>query len=82
MIAKVQRTLEEEKEIKQLDIDIEAANAVFQRTLDSIAASFAAKPEASIRMNLLRESEAFKEDLAELGHGAVILYTLVGNDKY
>ncbi len=75
-------TPEEERQLAQLEADLEVAGQAFQQFLDRLASELGNTPEASERVFQLRESQALMDTLRELGSGAVALYTVVGADKY
>jgi CHAT domain-containing protein len=83
LLAKPTRTPEEERQLNEIDNDLAAGNHAYQQFMKDVAAHFAAKPNTGQdRVSQLREAEGLKSDLAELGHGAVVLYTLAGAEKY
>jgi CHAT domain-containing protein len=72
----------EEQEITNIDAELAVGNRIFQGEIDQIARSFASKGEAAVKVDLLRDSEALKDDLEDLKHGAVAIYTLVTDQYY
>lgn len=81
LLAKKLRSRVEEERLTHLDADLRAAGHAFQKFLDELAVEFGNTKRAA-RLNELRESQALMEDLRELGAGAVMLYTVLGEDKY
>ena len=82
--AKRPRTDAEEKRLAALEADLTVANRKFQQFLEALSREFAAGGQGGggERAFQVREAQAFKSDLRELGGGAVALYTLVGPDRY
>jgi CHAT domain-containing protein len=70
-----------QKQLEELQKDLQAGNNAFQHYLGDLKQQFAAKAESAPPMEL-REVEALKADLADLKHGAVAIYTLVTADRY
>ena len=62
--------------------DLQSGNLAFQQYLRERNQYFAASREGLAASIDLRDVEAFRSDLAELGHGAVAIYTLVTSDRY
>ncbi len=81
LAAKQSRTPEEARELAELERDLEAANRAFQRFLDELSTEFADTKQAG-KVFQLREAEGLKDVLRELGGRAVVLYTIVGEEKY
>lgn len=82
MVEKRSLTANEEQRLKQLDADLELASQAFQKFLDQLTDEFAASKRGSEKIFELRESQGMMGDLRELGAGSVVLYTIVGEDKY
>ncbi len=82
LLLKDSRTPEEEKKLAKLEEDLTIAGKAFQSFLDKMAEEAASSPEASDQVTKIRDAQGLMEDLRELGHGAVALYTLVGETKY
>jgi len=78
LLAKQDRTPDETRHLDELERDIAAGNAAFEKFLDSLPERFSAKPVA---LQDVRETEGIMADLRELPPGTVALYTLVGEDK-
>lgn len=81
LLGKSARTPEEEQLLFKLDTEITAANAAFQTFLDQLSTELGDTKQAA-RVDAVRDSQGLMEDLRELGHGAVAIYTLVGEEKY
>ncbi|PYS93226.1 MAG: hypothetical protein DMF64_05970 [Acidobacteria bacterium] len=82
LLAKPARTAEEEKQLASLEVDLNVAGQAFQKYIDQLALELENTKQGSEKVYQLRESQGLMEDLRELGHGAVALYTVVGEDKY
>jgi CHAT domain-containing protein/tetratricopeptide (TPR) repeat protein len=82
LTAKEQLTAEEQKQLTALEKQLEVANAAFHKFLDQLESEFASTKAGGDKVYQLREAEALKEVLRELGGGAVALYTVVGEKKY
>ena len=83
LAAKQQLTTDEQKRFDDLDKQLQVANAAFQKFLDRLETEFATAARAGGgKVYELREAEALKDTLRELGSGAVALYTVVGEKKY
>ena len=82
LIDKPSRTAEEEQRLAKIDADLVVAGNAFQKFLDQLSTELKGAQEASGKVLALRDSQGMMEDLRELGHGTVALYTLVGEDKY
>jgi CHAT domain-containing protein/tetratricopeptide (TPR) repeat protein len=80
--AKGQLTPEEQKQLADLEKQLEVANAAFQKFLDRLEDEFGRAGVGGDTVYQLREAEGLKETLRELGGGAVALYTVVGEKKY
>jgi CHAT domain-containing protein/tetratricopeptide (TPR) repeat protein len=78
------RTGEQESERQRLDADLRAGGQAFQQFLSSLNDHFSAKVASSHGLGLdeLRDAENLEQTLGQLGHGAVAIYTLVGEEKY
>jgi CHAT domain-containing protein/tetratricopeptide (TPR) repeat protein len=73
----------ERAELAAVERDLETGNRAFQEFLRRLAQHFAA-PSAAASTNLLqiKEAEGLQRTLEALGHDAVAIYTLVGEDRY
>ena len=71
-----------QRQLEELERDLETGNRAFQQFLTAFKQHFAAKAEASATAIDLRDTEALKADLGELKHGAVAIYTLVTPERY
>jgi CHAT domain-containing protein/tetratricopeptide (TPR) repeat protein len=66
---------------KQLEHELEDANAAFHKFLAQLYEEFG-KAVGSEKVSKIKAHENLKSALGELGQGAVALYTIVGEDKY
>jgi CHAT domain-containing protein/Tfp pilus assembly protein PilF len=82
LASKQSLTSEEQRQFDDLDKQLEVANTAFQKFLDRLETEFAQTKTGGDKVYQLREAEALKETLRELGDGAVALYTIVGEKKY
>jgi tetratricopeptide (TPR) repeat protein len=82
LLAKTNRSAEENKQLATLEKDLEISNRAFQMFLDELAAEFEKVPREENRIDNLREAQALMADLRELGNGTVALYTIVGEKEY
>jgi len=71
-----------QRQLADLERDLEAGNRAFQQFLGELKQHFASKPDVGVTAIDLRETEALKADLGDLKHGAVAIYTLVTADRY
>jgi CHAT domain-containing protein/tetratricopeptide (TPR) repeat protein len=71
-----------QRQMQELQKDLEAGNRAFQQFLGELQRHFAAKPETGSAAIDLRDTEALKSDLGDLKHGSVAIYTLVTPDRY
>ena len=81
LLNKSARTAAEEQRLSQLDSELMLAHQAFDKFLDRMANELGNTRQAG-RVQEVREAQGLAEDLRELGHGAVALYTLVGADKF
>ncbi len=83
MLAKMSLTPQEERELNVLDNDLAAGNLAYRQYMKDLNLHFTSRAEPGRgRVAQIREAEGLKSDLAELGNGAVVLYTLAGEEKY
>jgi len=71
-----------QRQLTELQSDLEAGNRAFQQFLGELKQHFAAKVKGSGGSIDLRETEGLKTDLGELKHGSVAIYTLVMPESY
>ncbi|MBS1809438.1 MAG: CHAT domain-containing protein [Acidobacteria bacterium] len=82
LLEKKARTAEEEKQLAQLEDDLNVAAQAFEKFLNSLAHELARHKDGGAQLKSLRDAQGLMEDLRELGKGVVALYTLVGENKY
>jgi CHAT domain-containing protein/Tfp pilus assembly protein PilF len=76
-------TPEEQRQLADLEKQLEVANRAFHQFLGRLDAEFGRGGAGGDgKAYQLREAEGLKEVLRELGGGAVALYTIVGEQKY
>lgn len=81
LLNKPSRTPAEEQRLKQIESELVFAHEAFDKFLKRMTDELGHTEQAG-RVKEIREAEGLSEDLRELGHGAVALYTLVGVDKF
>ncbi len=82
LLGKKNRTPDEERQLEQLEADLAISQRAFQNFLDHLYIEFGRSELAKERVFRLEEAQGLMEDLRELGPGVVVLYTLVGQEKY
>ena len=73
---------EQTRRIAELEADLSVGGQAFEKFLKDLTAYFSSKPEASVKLEKLRDAGGMSGDLAELPAGAVAVYTLIGEDKF
>ncbi|HKQ60182.1 MAG TPA: CHAT domain-containing protein, partial [Candidatus Polarisedimenticolaceae bacterium] len=81
LLAKSERDAAEEARLTRIEADLEAASTRFQSFLDELPQRLGETQEAGKRLGELRSATALMSDLAELGPGAVALYTVAAEDR-
>ncbi|HKQ62277.1 MAG TPA: CHAT domain-containing protein, partial [Candidatus Polarisedimenticolaceae bacterium] len=81
LLAKSERDAAGEAQLARIESDLEAASAHFQRFLDALPQQLGQTQEAGKRLGELKAATALMSDLAELGPGAVAIYTVVAEDR-
>ncbi len=81
LLNKPARTAEEDKRLAQIESDLGVAGDAFQKFLDKLNDELKTTKDAG-KVSQLRDTQGMMEDLRELGHGAVALYTVVGEDTF
>ena len=82
LFAKGERTAEEEQQLNQLEDRLATATDHFQKFLEQLEAKLGRATAQAARVSEVRDALGMQKTLRELGDGAVLLYTLVGEDKY
>ena len=82
LLLKDSRTPEEEAKLTKLEADLTIAGKAFQNFLDKMAAEAGTSQDANAQVTKIRDAQGLMEDLRDLGHGAVALYTVVGEKTY
>ena len=80
LLAIKQRTSEQEKQLSELESQLDTANEAFQKFLDQLEVELKKVQPSSTDVATLRESQVLKDTLRELD--AIALYTIVGPEKY
>jgi CHAT domain-containing protein/Flp pilus assembly protein TadD len=80
LLAMKERSPEEEKQLSDLEAQLETANQVFQKFVNQLEVEFKQTQANNHDVTALRESQTLKDSLRELD--AVALYTIVGREKY
>ena len=81
LLNKPSRTEAENKRLAQIESDLVVAGQAFQKFLDKLNDELKTTKDAG-KVSQLRDTQGMMEDLRELGHGAVALYTVVGEDTF
>ena len=74
-------TPDEEAQMGRLQEELKTGNAHFQQYLAKLASETAGTPDEA-KVKGFREALGLRRTLRKLKHGAVAIYTLVGDDKY
>jgi len=82
LVSKKELTAEETRRLIELDRDVAAGNAAFEKFMSDLAEHVGAQAQDSAKVEQLREAQGIMEHLRELPQGTVAIYTLVGEDKY
>jgi tetratricopeptide (TPR) repeat protein len=81
LLSKKALTPEQSQHLLQLEQDLIAGNHAFEHFLGDLTQHFSAKPEMTVRVETLRETQGMMEDLRELPAGTVAIFTLIGDEK-
>ncbi len=65
-----------------IEKDLQVAREEFALFLKQVAAEFAKAPEGGDKIANLKNMETMQEELRTLGPGVVLVYTIVGQDKF
>ena len=76
------RTPEQERQLDDLDAKLRVASAEFEDFLDGLAAELSTTARGIVQAAAIQNAGALMEDLRELGHNAVALYTVVHDQRY
>jgi CHAT domain-containing protein len=82
LLARRERTDEEERQLDGLEAQLATATDHFQKFLEQLEVKLRAGGAAGGRVGEVRDALGMQKTLRELGDGAVLLYTLVGEDGY
>ena len=82
LLGKTARTAEEEKRLEKLEADLVVASQVFQKFFTQLSTELGQQKRTDSQLASVQQSQAFMEDLRELGAGTVALYTVVSEDKF
>ncbi len=82
LLEKKERTAAEEQRLDKLEADLKVAAQVFQKFLDQLSTELRAQKGTETSVVQINDSQAFMDDLRELGKGTVALYTLVTDDRF
>ncbi|MBL8203207.1 MAG: CHAT domain-containing protein [Blastocatellia bacterium] len=82
LLSKNERSAEEEQRLAKLETDLTVASQVFQKFLDQLNSELHTRRAGDASVAQLNDSQAFMDDLREMGKGAVALYTVVSEDKF
>ncbi|MBL8207271.1 MAG: CHAT domain-containing protein [Blastocatellia bacterium] len=81
LLNKPSRTEAENQRLANIEADLAVAGQAFQKFLDKLNDELKTTKDAG-KVSQLRDSQGMIDDLRELGHGAVALYTVVGEDTF
>jgi CHAT domain-containing protein len=76
------RTAEEEREFDDLDAELRVAETAFTQFIAGLAAELSHSARGAVQIAEIKNTQAFMEDLRELKHNAVVLYTVVHPERY
>jgi len=82
LFSKKERTAEEEKRLSGLENQLNVATDHFQKFLEQLKVKLNPATRQAERINQVEDALGMQKTLRELANGAVLLYTLVGEDKY
>jgi CHAT domain-containing protein/Tfp pilus assembly protein PilF len=82
LFAKGSRTPDEQTRLLQLEGDMRVVRAAYQKLLDELSARLGNTSEAGEKLANLKAAQSLQKTLRDLGPGAVVLYTVVSDDKY
>lgn len=82
LLSKTQRTEEENQLLAKLNEEIRASNRGFQKFLNELPDQLATSFQGRAKATEIKEAVGLQDTLRELGNNAVILYTLIVEDKY
>jgi CHAT domain-containing protein/predicted negative regulator of RcsB-dependent stress response len=82
LFVKKDRTDHEEKQLTRLEDQLAVASDHFQKFLEDLQVKLGVTTAQGARVNEIRDALGMQKTLRELGDGAVLLYTLVGEDRY
>ncbi len=82
LLGKMTRSPEEEQRLAKLETDLTVASQVFQKFLEQLNTELSGRKAGDSSVAQLNESQAFMDDLREMGKGAVALYTVVSDEKF
>jgi CHAT domain-containing protein/tetratricopeptide (TPR) repeat protein len=82
LLAKSNRTPEENTLLAKLQADLRIANEEFEKFLTQLTGELASANQSADKVKQIREAEGLQDTLRELGQGVVALYTLIGDEKY
>ena len=82
LLAKADRTADDEKELARLESDLEAGSRAFQTFLNGVEAALGVSKSAADQVARVREAEGLMETLRDLGPGTVAVYTIMGEQGY
>ncbi len=82
LLAKKERTAEEERQLNKLEEQLGVATDHFQKFLEQLQVKLGSATAEGARVTDVKDALGMRKTLRELGGGAVLLYTLVAADKY
>jgi CHAT domain-containing protein len=82
LLAKANRSREEQQRLSKVEADLNVANLGFQKFIEGISNELTSAKQGGERVEQLRDPQHIVNILRELGAGSVALYTFVGEQKY
>ena len=82
LLTKQERTAAEEQQLNKLEDQLATATDHFQKFLEQLQVQLGTTTTQGARVGEVKDALGMQKTLRDLGEGAVLLYTLVGADKY
>jgi CHAT domain-containing protein len=82
LLARQARTAAEEQQLNKLEDQLATATDHFQKFLEQLQVQLGPNTAQGARVDEVKDALGMQKTLRDLGDGAVLLYTLVGADKY
>jgi CHAT domain-containing protein len=82
LFVKTSRTPDEENRLRALEADMRVVRANYQEALDELSQKLGNTQEVGKKLAVLSAAQSFQKTLRDIGPGAVVLFTVVSEDKY